>query len=175
MPIHVRLLRLTPVDAEIEFMSPGGPAEIRGRLMGPTCAVTTTIEVAYHLRGNRVIIPEPGWWDPQSPFLYHGPVELWQGGEKLETGRIRIGLRHTTWAGDQLVHNGRPVELKSQPIGSAEEAVLHAARNAGFNAVEVPAALAEEACAIADRIGLFVIPDGPTTIDPLRHPSVIKR
>ncbi len=175
MPIQLRLLRLTPVEAEIEFSSTAGPAEIRGRLMGPTCAVTTTIEVAYHIRNNRVIIPEPAWWDPQSPFLYRGPVGLWRDGEKLETSLVQIGLRHTTIAGEQIIHNGRPAELKSQRIDTVDEAALRTARDAGFNAVEVPVALAVQACAIADRIGLFVIPDGPTDIDPLLHPSAIKR
>jgi beta-galactosidase len=131
--------------------------------------------VAYHVRNHRVIIPEPAWWDPQSPFLYRGPIELWHGGERLETARVQIGLRHTTVAGEPVIHNGRPVELKSKRIEEVDEATLLAARNAGFNAVDVPAALAEQACAIADRIGLFVIPDGPTVIDPLLHPSAITR
>lgn len=171
----MRLLKLTPVEAEIEFSSTIGTAEIRGRLMGPTCAVTTTIEVAYRVRDNRVIIPEPAWWDPQSPFLYGGPIELWDGGERIETRRVQIGLRHTTVAGGQVIHNGRPVELKSKRIETADEAAMRAAREAGFNAVEVPAGLAEQACAIADRIGLFVLPGGPTNIDPLLHPSAITR
>jgi hypothetical protein len=175
MPIQLRLLRLTPVEAEIEFTSSGGPAEFRGRLMGPTCAVTTTIEVAYHIRGNRIIIPEPAWWDPQSPFLYRGPVELWQEYGRLETARVQIGLRHTTVSGDHIIHNGRPVELKSKQVETVDEATLRAVRNAGFNAVEVPVTLADQASAIADRIGLFVIPDGPMEIDPLLHPSAITR
>jgi hypothetical protein len=175
MPIQLRLLRLTPVEAEIEFTFSGGPAEFRGRLMGPTCAVTTTIEVAYHVRANRVKIPEPAWWDPQSPFLYRGPIEVWRDGGRIETARVQIGLRHTTGAGDQLFHNGRPFELKSKRIDAVDEATLRAARNAGFNAAEVSAGLAQEACVIADRIGLFVIPDGPTHIDPLLHPSAITR
>jgi hypothetical protein len=175
MSIHMRLLRLTPVEAEIELSSTVGQAEIRGRLMGPTCEVTTTIEVAYRIRDNRVIIPEPAWWDPQSPFLYYGPIELWHGGERLEMARVQIGLRHTAVAGNKIIHNGRPVELKSKRIESADEAEMRAARRSGFKAVEVPVAFADQACAIADRIGLFVLPDGPTKIDPLLHPSAIRR
>jgi hypothetical protein len=175
MPIHLRLLRLTPFEAEIEITAPGAAVEFRGRLMGPTCAVTTTIEVAYRVRNNRLIIPEPAWWDPQSPFLYHGPIELWRAGENSEAARIQIGLRHTAVVGDRIVHNGRPVELNSKPIETVDESTLRAARNAGLNAVEVPASLAEKACAIADRIGLFVIPAGPAAIDPLLHPSAIIR
>jgi hypothetical protein len=172
MPIHLRLLRLTPMEAEIELVA---DREVRGRLMGPSCVYTTTIEVAYHVRGNRVIIPEPAWWDPQSPFLYYGPIEVWRDGLCVETEPVRIGLRHTNMAGNEIVHNGRRVELKSRRIESTDEDTLRRAREAGFNAVEVPAALANECCAIADRIGLFVVPDGPADIDLLRQPSFVRR
>jgi hypothetical protein len=173
MSIHPRLLKLTPVEAEIQFTVPDGPAEFRGRLMGPICSATTTIEVAYHLRANRVVIPEPAWWDPQSPFLYRGPVELWRNDHRLEMETVQIGLRHTTREGERIFHNGRPIELKSKRVGTLEE--LRAGKSAGFNAVEVPAELAEQACALADIIGLFVIPDGPAELDSLRHPSAIIR
>jgi hypothetical protein len=174
MNAHMRLLRLTPTDAELAIEVPT-EFEARGRLMGPSCLYSTTIEVAYHVRANRVIIPEPAWWDPQSPFLYRGPIELWQDGEKMESGRLQVGLRHTVITGTNVVHNGKPVELKLQRMEAVDEAALQSARNAGFNAVEVPALLAESACVIADRIGLFVIPDGPVKIDPLLHPSVVIR
>src|SRR5262245_11376218 len=63
--------------------------ELRGRLMGPRCLYASTVEVAYPLRpfhdmpdgleglARRVIIPEASFWDPISPFLYQGPLELW--------------------------------------------------------------------------------------------------
>jgi beta-galactosidase len=163
------------VEAEIEFPSLAGIGDVRGRIMGPSCAYTTTIEVAYRVRGNRVIIPEPAWWDPQSPFLYRGPVEVWQGGELIESEQVRIGLRHTMIEGEQIIHNGRPIELKSKKIESADDTMLRKLRAAGFNAVEVPAPIADQACEIADRVGLFVINNDEITIDPLRHPSAIRR
>jgi hypothetical protein len=174
MNVHIRLLRLTPTDAELAINVPP-EFEVRGRLMGPSCPYSTTIEVAYHVRANRVIIPEPAWWDPQSPFLYRGPIELWREGEKVESSRLQVGLRHTTVAGNNVIHNGKQVELKLKRVETVDEAALQEARNAGFNAVEVPASLADSACAIADRIGLFVIPDSPVKIDPLVHPSIITR
>jgi hypothetical protein len=175
MPIKLQLPRLTPVEAEIELLPSAGLIELRGRLMGPSCAYTTTIEVAYHARGNRIVIPEPAWWDPQSPFLYRGPIELWQGVERIELEQVRLGLRHTTIDGDQVIHNGRPIELKTRRIESADEAACRDVRSAGFNAVEVPAAIADPVCEIADRIGLFVLCDATAKIDPLRHPSAIIR
>ena len=72
--------------------------QVRGRLTGPRCPYTTTVEVAYPFREHsrdygeggsprltlRAIIPEPSWWDPQTPFLYEGPVELWQDGRLVD-------------------------------------------------------------------------------------------
>src|SRR5205807_8453434 len=63
--------------------------EVRGRFVGPHCLYASTVEVAYPLRtfgrpppglsvlARRVTIPEPCLWDPQSPFLYQGMIELW--------------------------------------------------------------------------------------------------
>src|SRR5262249_18790282 len=63
--------------------------EIRGRLMGPRCAYSSTVEVAYPIRmvkheygkedhpyvSTQVIIPEPCFWEPETPFLYQGIIE----------------------------------------------------------------------------------------------------
>ena len=172
MPVRLRLLRLTPVEAVIECVAPPG-AEIRGRLAGPTCPYSTTIEVAYHVRANRIVIPEPAWWDPQSPFLYRGRFEVWRLGAQSEVEQVQIGLRHTVHVDGEIVHNGRRLELKTRRVETADEATLRQLRQTGFNAVEVPAGLAQEVCQIADRIGLFVTTDAPLSIDPLRHPSAI--
>src|SRR5437588_1108014 len=94
MGVQLRLLKLTPVEAMLECLPPAG-AEVRGRLVGPTCPYSSTIEVAHHVRGNRIIIPEPAWWDPSSPFLYRGPLEIWRDGARVEAEQVRIGLRHT--------------------------------------------------------------------------------
>src|SRR5437773_1558388 len=88
--------RLDPVETELHIhvkvdeITPG--TEIRGRLMGPRCVYASTVEVAYRMnemeRGDhlvlRVIIPEPCWWHPQTPFLYQGPLELWEDGALCE-------------------------------------------------------------------------------------------
>jgi hypothetical protein len=170
MAVQLRFLKLTPVEAIIECVPPAG-ADVRGRLAGPNCLYSTTIEVAHHVRGNRIIIPEPAWWDPQSPFLYRGPLEVWQDGVRRDSEQTRIGLRHTVRSGGTIVHNGRPVESKPSRIAAADEAELRRLKAAGINTVESPAAIAEQVCEIADRIGLFVVSDAG--IDPLRHPSAI--
>ena len=92
--LSIRDRSLSPADAELwvlaepEQLTPA--TEIRGRLVGPTCPYSSTIEVAYPLRPfpklpeslapltRRVVIPEPSMWDPVAPFLYQGAIELWQ-------------------------------------------------------------------------------------------------
>src|SRR3982751_515934 len=90
---------LDPMSAEVwitvypETLTP--KTELRGRLMGPNCPYASTVEIAYPLKPLmrseqhpdgalrcRVAIPEPSLWDVQSPFLYSGPVELWQDGKR---------------------------------------------------------------------------------------------
>ena len=93
-PVEVQNRVLNPAEAEIWITAHPterhADLELRGRLMGPRCPYATTVEVAYALRpcprsvadsgqtAARVLIPEPNFWEPQSPFLYRGPVELWQ-------------------------------------------------------------------------------------------------
>src|SRR5262245_52982530 len=110
-----RIVRVTLLDrasstarAEVLVVvrveTPVRQLQLRGRLMGPRCAFASTVEVAYHLRPAaeqaggvdlraRVVIPEPSLWDPQSPFLYSGPIELWDQGGRLDVVQVRHGLR----------------------------------------------------------------------------------
>src|SRR5262249_5856055 len=91
---------LSPVAGEVRVVVRTGfrtPATaVRGRLMGPHCRFAETVEVAYPMRPVptpalsdqnelvcRVVVPEVSLWDPQSPFLYAGPVELWEGDERV--------------------------------------------------------------------------------------------
>ena len=81
---------LVPAEAEVrlkvELAHVTPTTEVRGRLMGPRCPYSSTVEIAYPLRplrepvpqglACRVLIPEASLWDPVSPFLYEGPVEL---------------------------------------------------------------------------------------------------
>ncbi len=76
--------------------------ELRGRLMGPRCPGVSTVEVAYPLRplprsgaqpaglAARVIIPDPIAAEPNRPFFYEGPVELWQDGQKCDEAPVRV-------------------------------------------------------------------------------------
>jgi hypothetical protein len=107
--VSAEVLRLSPVEAEVwivveaEHITP--TTEVRGRLVGPRCANTSTVEVAYPLRpfprppagvpglSQRVVIPDPSLWEPQRPFLYHVIVELWEDGARQDEAAFDYGLR----------------------------------------------------------------------------------
>src|SRR4051812_11934568 len=90
---------LIPAEAEVRVtvvpQLVNTRTEVRGRLMGPRCRFASTVEVAYHFRPLliptaqpaltvRAIIPEASFWEPQSPHLYAGPLELWQDGQRCQ-------------------------------------------------------------------------------------------
>src|SRR5438067_11144327 len=107
----LEIRRLSPAEAEVwvtAVLDTVPPAtELRGKLTGPHCPGVTTIELAYPLRplsswtgapGNvlvvRVIVPEPNLWTPETPFVYHGKLELWQDGQCCDTATVFVGLAH---------------------------------------------------------------------------------
>src|SRR5262249_36609476 len=108
--IEVRDRSLVPAEAEVWItVTPEcqtTTTELRGRLMGPRCPYAGTVEVAYPLRAlppdravespgltKRVVIPEACLWELESPFLYQGPIELWQDGQRCDQVTISHGLR----------------------------------------------------------------------------------
>src|SRR5262245_48142127 len=107
--VTVRNRVLNPAEAELWITAVPrdllSVMELRGRLMGPRCSYSTTVEVAYPLRPlprqpdnprqliARVVIPEPSLWDPESPFLYQGPVEVWKDGNRWCETQLSHGLR----------------------------------------------------------------------------------
>lgn len=98
--VQVEIVRLTTAVAELRLVAEDAPpgAELRGRLMGPRCGSASTIEVAYPLRPQpdgsaRVVIPEPNLWEPERPYVYWGPVEVWHGGTLIAEERVEVGLR----------------------------------------------------------------------------------
>jgi hypothetical protein len=170
--------------------------ELRGRLMGPRCPYAETVEVAYPLRPPppgriplpregllaRVIIPEACFWEPESPFLYQGPIELWQEGQRCDQIVISHGLRTFRLGPQGLRFNSRPLSLRGQRITSCSEAEALELRRAGRNLLVVPV----EATALhvwdrADQLGFLVLgriqDDSEATLrnlyDLSRHPSCL--
>ena len=180
---HIRVSHgpISPAQAEVritvvpERQTP--TTEVRGRLMGPRCPYASTIEVAYPLRlppgGNptaesldltrHVIIPEPSFWDTESPFLYEGPVELWQDGQCCDQQIVRHGLCSLRVGKRGLLINDRPLLLRGRVVTAdgemaGSESDLRMLHEAGFNLLVAP--VADETMELwqhADRFGLLIL------------------
>jgi hypothetical protein len=160
--------RLDPVETElrvyIKLAEITPTTQIRGRLTGPRCLYTSTIEIAYPLREIartdhielRVVIPEPSWWDPESPFLYDGTIELSQDGESCGRAELRHGIRWLQITSKGLRLNGHSYTLRGRFIEKWSDDLAPKLRADGINMV-VTTAIGLECWDAADRFGFFVI------------------
>ena len=173
--IRVRDGRLDPAEAEVWlFVHPErltSATQVRGRLVGPRCPYAGTVEVAYPLREQsreyestgtprlilRVIIPEASFWDPESPFLYQGPVELWQGGQRCDQVQVTHGLRTLGLGPQGLRCNGRPLSLRGVVRGACSEEEARSLHQAGCNTLLAPAGADPALWDLADRFGFLVL------------------
>jgi hypothetical protein len=151
--IVVRDHRLDPVESEVWItVEPEERTEttrIGGRLMGPRCPYSSTVEVAYPLRPwnkeqgendvenltMRVIIPEASLWEPETPFLYQGPVELWQDEQLCERIQLSHGLRVITLGPRGIRVNGRPFTVEAVRGETFSDNDLLRLRDAGCNSL----------------------------------------
>jgi Glycosyl hydrolases family 2 len=175
--------RLDPIETElhvhVKLDELAATTEIKGRLIGPLSAHAETIEIAYALREIersdhvvlRVVIPEPSWWEPRTPFLYEGPLELWHDGVLIERVAIRHGIRALQLTSNGLRLNGKPFLLRGKIVEpDLTEDNAKTLRHAGFNAIWI-AAPEIFPWDLADRIGLFVLGSAAdlTVFHSLRH------
>jgi hypothetical protein len=162
LAVQVEARRLEPAEADLRIsveVSDGG--EIRGRWVGPRCALRSTVDVAYPLRPaepgrQRVIIPEPAMWEPASPFLYDGIVELWQGEQRLDRVSLDHGLRSVALGPKGLRWNQEFLALRGvvrQELNDAEALHLRA-RGINLILTDTSDGSVEQA---ADRLGFVVI------------------
>jgi hypothetical protein len=101
MPTYtMRVHRLDPTMAElrIEFANLPPDVDACGRLMGPRCKDSSTIEVAYPLRKlshpvYRVLIPEPIFWCAERQCVYEGPVEFRRDGQPVGKITLSFGIK----------------------------------------------------------------------------------
>ncbi len=167
--------RLDPAEAQVWIsVCPERATSItqaRGRLVGPRCPYATTVEVAYPLREHsreyestgtprlflRAIIPEPCFWDPQSPFLYEGVLELWQGDERCDQIQFTHGLRTLSLGPRGLRCNGRVLSLRGVAVGGCSEAEIRSLHQAGHNTLLASAGTDAEVWDLADRFGFLVL------------------
>jgi len=174
--IQVQNRSLNPVSAEVwitvlpEHHTP--TTEVRGRLMGPRCPYSSTIEVAYPLRPLptnqkqpdlsgltvRAIIPEGSLWEPQCPFLYQGPVELWQDGQRCDQVILSHGLRSLQRNERGLRLNGRPLTLHGRKTTVCSDQEATQWHQAGYNLLIAPVAASSLGVwEQADRFGFLVL------------------
>jgi hypothetical protein len=152
--VDVRNHVLNPAEAEIRITTRltdlHAKLELRGRLMGPRCPYATTVEVAYPLRPlptsrakedaveARVIIPEPNLWEPQAPFIYAGPVELWHDDRKVGQITITHALRTLRLSRRGLRLNGHPLQVRGVAGSRFTEEELRSLHDAGCNLLLAP-------------------------------------
>lgn len=167
---------LIPAQAEVwisvvpEKQTP--TTELRGRLMGPRCPFSNTVEIAYPLAAaplnhippgmpgvvRRVIIPEACLWEPESPFLYQGPIELWQDGRRCDHQMVSRGLRYFILGEHGLRLNSRPLMLRGRSLVPRTDEEALSLRRQGYNLLIVP--IEPDTLSVwerADRIGFFVL------------------
>jgi hypothetical protein len=173
--LHVSLRDRSLVPTEVEVhvtVEPerlDGATEVRGRLMGPRCRFAATVEVAYHLRRIlmptsrpaitlKAIIPEASLWEPETPHLYTGPIELWQDGIRCEVVPVRHGLRTVGLGPRGLRLNSKPIRLRGKEVSGCTEVEALALREKGYNLLVTT--VGEESRRVwemADRMGFFVL------------------
>jgi hypothetical protein len=163
---------LSPMGAElwvvVETEQVTDTTEVRGRLAGPQSAHAATIEVAYPLRPfpkhpdglppmtRRVVIPDPGLWSPQTPFLYQGTVELWEDGQMCDRAPVRYGVRVAQLARDGLRWNGKLIDLRMVERVLATELELRRLHSEGINGLLIPAE-ADSLWEMAERLGFITL------------------
>jgi hypothetical protein len=181
MKNHIRRIEvidhsLDPISAEVwisvlpELQT--ATTEVRGRLMGPCCLYSSTVEVAYPLRPLppqqkpptladltvRAAIPEASLWEPQCPFLYQGPIELWEDGQCCDRVLLRHGLRRFKPSAHGLTVNGRPLTLRSRRIAVCTDEEATQMRQSGYNLLIAPVEVRSQVVwDQADRFGFLVL------------------
>jgi hypothetical protein len=168
-------------------------AEVRGRLMGPRCRYSTTVEVAYPFRPaprpphgldgmpRRAIIPEASAWEPTHPFLYEGPVELWDNDQRLDEQVMRCGIRYFHLGSRGFRLNGRLCTLRGRLRDECSVAEMANLRGEGVNLlIAAVQRSSEQLWADADEVGMLVLGIVPGTAESIalacarpNHPATL--
>jgi hypothetical protein len=174
--VEVYNRRLVPAEVELTLNvtldSLDAATRVTGRLVGPRCDYATTVEVAYPMRETerrdeedgpriflRVVIPEASFWEPSTPFLYEGPIELWQGTECCDRVQIRRGLRTITLGPKGLRVNGKLLEFHAAIRDDLPRPRAHELRKGGFNGaiVSMSEGMSSSVWEWADELGFLIL------------------
>ncbi len=106
----------------------------------------------------RVDIPEASLWEPESPFLYQGPIELWQDGRCCDRVTLSHGLRYFLLGESGLRVNSRPLVLRGRMVTTCSDEEARSLHRSGYNLLVV--SVEADTLAVwerADRFGFFVL------------------
>ncbi|MBL8800248.1 MAG: hypothetical protein JNM56_40580 [Planctomycetia bacterium] len=188
---EVRLQALTPTEADVRVTLVSqdllADQEASGRFVGPRSHYASTVEVAYPLKPlprlpeqptrltGRLLIPEPCFWEPATPFVYQGHVAVRLRGQRWFEAPLTLGLRTLQLRQQGLRLNGRPLRLQGvqRERLTAEEGLR--LRQDGCNLLLTPAVAENaETWAIADRLGFLVIGQLQDSIDSFGCPASLR-
>ena len=150
-----------------------GPATVT--LAGGAARLTVAVAVRDGVGRATVRVPRPRLWGPDDPFLYTLTIRLGDGaGAAIDEYALKIGIRTIAVAGERLLLNGKPVQLRG--FGKHEDFILHgrgldlAVLVRDFELLKWIGAnsfrtshypYSEEAMMLADEYGFLVIDETP--------------
>jgi hypothetical protein len=105
---------------------------------------------------RRVLIPEPSLWEPQTPFLYTGLIELWQDARRCDGVTVTHGFRSLHLGASGLRVNDRLVPLHGTYRVPASKDEALALRGQGYNLLVAPH-WGEHLWPVADEVGFLVL------------------
>lgn len=171
-----RLVRFSPAEVDIQvaltWPVPLAGLRLAGRLVGPRCLDTTTVEVAYPFRplsgptlpgiaAARVIVPEPCLWDPTCPFLYQGILEVYHAERLLARLEFCQGLRRFALSHAGLRCNEQRLRLRGLAATDLTATRAQQLRARGINSLLLPSLAAAQAVAdVADCCGMLLFVRG---------------
>lgn len=173
MLIDVVPTHLTPAAAELTLVTVPDDMtqqdlELSGQVVGPSCAYAETIEVAYAVKPlprdsdflrAHVVIPEPTFWSPQTPFLYSARLEIRQRAQELDKTSAAIGLKDLRLHAKKGMRlNGERIQFDGYFGRSVTEEEARALHESGVNLLVVPLKKSNlPLWSLANRLGFFLL------------------
>ncbi|MCE9543928.1 MAG: hypothetical protein K8T25_00150 [Planctomycetia bacterium] len=110
-----------------------------GEIRGPQCkfAKTLAATIRFHVTSDAAnisasaTVPDPCFWTPEVPMLYHARLDLTCEGKVVQTLERPLALRPLTARGSDLFYAGRRWVLRGVSRGTSPDAPLEDWRAAG--------------------------------------------
>ena len=119
-------------------------------------------------------VPSPALWEPEHPNLYDFSIVTYKNGEPIDQLSLKIGIRTVKIEGDQILLNGKPIQLmgfgrhEDFPISGRgynpaviikDFALMKWVGANSFRTTHYP--YSEQMMDLADRLGFLVIDETP--------------